>query len=108
MARFTATHGVHLADLDVQFVYDAEATGNSSEKVYAYETDDDKIAGALLEVDDYGITAAPADSDDKAKRPTKKAAAAPADSDDKAKRPTKKAAAAPADSDDKAKETPEA
>lgn len=52
---FTATHGVHLHDLKVAFKFDREATGTSSTKVYAFETDDAAIAKKVAEVKGYGI-----------------------------------------------------
>lgn len=67
MARFTATHGVHLADLDVQFKYDAEATNEQDTpsglkpKVYALETDKKDVIAELERIaelpkgENYGI-----------------------------------------------------
>lgn len=65
MARFTATHGVSFADLDIKFEYDREATGSASFRVYTAELDAKKAA-ALKAVDkkvlaEYGIKPAPAD-----------------------------------------------
>lgn len=39
MPKFTATHGVNLANLGVTFTFDAEATGTSSTRVYTLDTD---------------------------------------------------------------------
>lgn len=64
--HFTATHGVQLSDLDVQFAFDRAATGNESAKVYSYATDDAKKATALRKVEGYGIkeVEAPAEASD--------------------------------------------
>lgn len=65
MAKFTATHGVQLADLDIAFTFDAEATGSGQEKVYS--TDVTAAAAKKLEaipaaeLARYGIKKAKAD-----------------------------------------------
>ena len=55
--KFTATHGVHLWDLDVKFerATDTVDSEGRSHAVYAFETDDDKKAAALAKVEGYGI-----------------------------------------------------
>jgi hypothetical protein len=50
--EFTATHGVHLADIGAHFQRDHDAEG----VVYRFETDDAKQADALGKVEGYGIT----------------------------------------------------
>jgi hypothetical protein len=55
--RFTATHGVHLADLGVQFKRDGSRTDSDgrAHPVYTFETDDTKKAADLRKVEGYGI-----------------------------------------------------
>lgn len=60
MAKFVATHGVHLWDLDVQFTRDKDAdvldeSGRSHAR-YVYETTDQKKIAGLRRIDEYGIT----------------------------------------------------
>lgn len=50
--EFTATHGVHLADLDVHFQRDARVADSA---VYRFETADAEKAAALRDLGLYGI-----------------------------------------------------
>ena len=72
--EFTATHGVHLDDLQVKFERDHDAEGAAA--TYKFATADEKQADALAKVEAYGIKLV--SKPQKAKAPTaaeKKAAA---------------------------------
>lgn len=62
---FTATHGVHLADLGVQFVRDGfkRTEAGVDELVYRFETDDKAVADKVAKVEGYGITKADPSAD---------------------------------------------
>lgn len=68
MARYIATHGVQFADIDIQFTFDAEATGNEQTKVYAADLDTKQVAALqklpAVERARYGIRPAPTDAFD--------------------------------------------
>lgn len=63
--KFIATHGVHLADLDVAFkrIADHVDEGGKSHARYGFETDDAKVAAAVARVDGYGIQKAGSDDE---------------------------------------------
>lgn len=99
--KFTATHGVHLWDLGVRFERTADRVDDQGRghAVYAYGTDDPKVAAALLEVDGYGIQT----DDDTRKAAESAAKKSKADADAKAKAKEEADAKAKADADAKAK-----
>lgn len=98
--NLTATHGVHLWDLGVKFERTEDRVDGEgrSHAVYAYSTDDPKVAAALLEVDGYGITT----DDDTRKAVEAAAKKGKADAEAKAKAKAEADAKAKADADAKA------
>lgn len=68
MAVFVATHGVQFADLDIQFTYDRERTGDKPARVYSVDLDAKqaaelkKLPAAVLK--EYGIKPASKSDDE--------------------------------------------